>query len=246
VVVRSDANLTAIPSAEERRRSSSTPWIAGALLIAGLTVVVSMFSRSRDPQSGSPPVKPADSAAAVTPPPVSPPISPPTPETLPPKDSVVRPPRTLGSLVIEAPDNATVSVAGKGEAIGGWRSDSLKPGVYQVTATVAAPNGCSTATETRSVTVKATARVNRVRFAPRSCGTLVFESSMRDTRWSLTSLTPEDQGTARDGPMPANVTVPVGDYYRAISKSKCSPYIDTVRVQANQTNRLPRRNPFCP
>jgi hypothetical protein len=206
-----------------------------------------MLSRSRDAQSALPPGRATDSAAAVTPPPPSPPVTAVVPETLPPKDSMVRPPRTLGSLVVEAPGDATVSVAGKGEAIGGWSSDSLKPGVYKVTATVDAPPGCPTATETRSVTVKATARVNRVRLTPRSCGTLVFESSMRDTRWSLTSLAPEDQGgSPREGAMPANVLLPVGEYYRAISKSKCSAYIDTVRVQANKTDRLPRRNPICP
>ena len=247
VVVRSDANLTPIPTGAQPKTSVSTPWIAGALLIAGLTVAVSMFSRSRDAQSALPPVKSTDSAAAVTAPPASPPVTPAVSETLPPKDSAARPVRTLGSLVVEAPGDATVSVAGKGEAIGGWSSDSLKPGVYKVTATVDAPAGCPTATDTRSVTVKATARVNRVRLSPRSCGTLVFESSMRDTRWSLTSLAPEDQGgSPREGPMPASVMLPVGDYYRAISKSKCSAYIDTVRVQANKTDRLPRRNPICP
>ena len=245
VVVRSDANLKPV-TGPAPNKANATPWIAGALLVAGLMVAVSMFSRSRDAQSALPPVKPADSAASVISPPVSPPVSPPAAETLPPKDSVVRPPRTLGSLVVEAPENAIVSVAGKGDAIGGWSSDSLKPGTYKVTATVDAPSGCPTATDARSVTVKASARATRVRLSPRSCGTLVFQSSMRDTRWSLISLTPEDQASPREGPMPANVMLPVGDYYRAISKSKCSAYIDTVRVQANKTDRLPRRDPICP
>jgi serine/threonine-protein kinase len=220
VVVRSDANLTPVAPGPKTKKSSAAPWVAGALLVAGLMVAVSLLSRSRDAQSALPPAKTADSAAAVTSPPVTPAVTPPVPETLLPKDSVARPVRTLGSLVVEAPENATVSVSGKGEAIGGWSSDSLKPGVYKVTATVDAPSGCPTATDTRSVTIKASGRVNRVRLSPRSCGTLVFESSMRDTRWSLTSLTPEDQGNSpREGPMPANVTLPVGDYYRAISKS---------------------------
>jgi serine/threonine-protein kinase len=76
VVVRSDGYPAAVDNGTARKRSSA-PWIAAALLVAGLTVAGSMYSRSRDAQSGPPTVKPPDSAALSTPPPVLPPVTPP-------------------------------------------------------------------------------------------------------------------------------------------------------------------------
>ena len=245
VVVRSDANLTPVPPTEEHRKSTNTAWVAGALVVAGLTVAVALFSRSRDAESALP-VKPSDSAAAVTPPPTSPPAAQPTPETLPPKDSVVRLPRTVGSLVIDAPENATVAVAGQGDpAIGGWRSDSLKPGVYQITATLPqAPSGCATASVARSVTVRATARATRVRLDPRGCSTLSFDATPKGARYVLTSLTPGDSSLTRQGSVPSErLMLPVGDYQRVISHPRCQNYTDTVRVGGAE--RLPKVPLFC-
>ena len=76
VVVRSDGYPAAASNGTGPRRSGSVPWIAGALLIAGVTVGASMFSRWRGGETAAPPVKQADSAAAVTPPPTSPPVTP--------------------------------------------------------------------------------------------------------------------------------------------------------------------------
>jgi hypothetical protein len=68
---------------------------------------------------------------------------------------------------------------------------------------------------------------------------------MRDVRWSLKSLTPEDNGLHKDGSLPVTITLPVGDYERVINRTKCSPYIDTVHVQPMRTDTLTRRNPVC-
>jgi serine/threonine protein kinase len=245
VVVRSDGYPAAAANGAGPRRSS-VPWIAGALLVAGLTVAVSMFSRSRDAESAPPAVKPPDSAAAVTPPPASPPVvTPPGTETLPPKDSVVRPVRTVGSLVVEAPDNATISINGREEAIGnGWRSDSMKPGSYEVSASVPAPSGCPTASATQSVLVRATSKVAHVRLSPRGCALLSFEAAPKGSRYVLTSLTPGDSVSARRGTVPAErLLLPVGDYLRIITHEKCADYGDTVHVGAPE--KLPKRTLLC-
>jgi serine/threonine-protein kinase len=245
IVVRSDGYPATPANGSAGKRSSSTPWIAGALLVAGLTVAVSMFSRSRDAQSALPPAKPADSVAAVTPPAVTPAVTPPMAETLVPRDSVVRPPRTVGALVVEVPDIATVSVNGRDEAIGGWRSDSLKPQTYQISASVPAPMGCPTATVTQAVVVRAVAKPSRVRLSPRSCGTLTFDAVPAKAQWTLTSLTPSDSGARRTGTVPAiKVLLPVGDYARVISHPRCFAYSDTITVDARDRT-LPIRRPPC-
>jgi len=244
VVVRSDGYSAASANGTGPKRSSA-PWIAGALLVTGLTVAIAMFSKSRDAESAAPPVKPPDSGAAVTPTPVSPPLTAPVTETLPPKDSVVRPVRTVGSLVVEAPDNATISINGREQGIGnGWRSDSLKPGSYEVAASVPAPAGCPTAIATQSVLVRATSRVARVRLSPRGCALLSFDASPRGSRYVLTSLTTGDTLPPRRGTVPAErLLLPVGDYARLISYEKCADYGDTVHV--GMPERLPKRTLLC-
>ena len=246
VIVRTDPH-SAIEEPAGERKTRGTPWLVGAGLVAAFAVAVALpvFTR-RNAESALPPTKQLDSsgAAAVTPPVM--PVLPATPaDTAGRKDSAQKPPRTVGSLVVEAPDNATVSVEGQQPAIGGWRSDSLKAKTYQVSAAVPAPPGCPTATVSQKAVVEARARATRVRLSPRSCGTLFFTSNVRDARWSLISLTPDDSGTRRDGTVPANETLPAGPYQRVISKPKCGSYVDTLRVAPNRTDSLPRRNPDC-
>jgi len=244
VVVRSDGYPAAAANGAAPKRSS-VPWVAGALLVAGLTVAVSMYSRSRGPQSVTPTVKPPDSAAAFTPPPVLPPVSRSPTESLPPKDSVARPPRTVGSLVIEAPDNATISIDGREQAIGnGWRSDSLKPGSYEVSASVPSPSGCPTSTAAQSVVVRASSKVARVKLSPRGCALLSFDALPKGARYVLTSLTPGDSTASRRGIVPVErLMLPVGDYQRSITHERCTDYNDTVHVGI--ADKLPKRSLFC-
>ena len=249
VVVRSDGYPAAAENGSAPKRSSSAPWIGGALLIAGLTVGASIFSRWRSGDAASPSVKQADSAAAVTPPPVSPPVTPAVTETLPPKDSVVRQVRRVGSLLVEAPDNATVTITSRGQTIGegvgnGWRSDSLTPGSYEVSATVPAPSGCPTAAATQSVVVRATARASHVRLSPRSCAVVSFDAAPKGSRYVLTSLPLTDSLSSRRGTVPAErLLLPVGEYLRVITHENCVDYVDTVRV--GTPDRLPKRNLIC-
>jgi serine/threonine-protein kinase len=249
VVVRSDGYPAAMDNGTAPKRSSSTPWIAGALLIAGLTVGASIFSRWRSGDAAPPPVRPADSAAAVTSPPTSPPVAPPVTETLPPKDTAPRPVRNVGSLLVEAPDNATVTISSRGQTIeqavgNGWRSDSLRPGSYDVSGSVPAPSGCPTATTTQSVVVRATAKVARVRLSPRSCAVVSFDAAPKGSRYVLTSLTAGDSLSVRRGTIPADrLLLPVGEYSRVITHEGCVDYADTVRVGVAE--KLPKRTLFC-
>ena len=249
VVVRSDGYPAAESNGAAPKRSASVPWIAGALLIAGLTVGASIFSRWRSGDAAPPPVKQTDSAAAVTSPPASPPVAPPVTETLPPKDTAPRQIRNVGSLLVEAPDNATVTITNRGQTIeqavgNGWRSDSLRPGSYDVSATVPAPSGCPTATTTQSVVVRATAKLASVKLSPRSCAVVSFDASPKGAGYVLTPLPLGDSVSARRGTVPAErLLLPVGDYLRVITAERCTSYADTVRVGA--TDRLPKRNLFC-
>lgn len=207
---------------------------------------LALVARSRNAESAPPLPKQPDTSALVTNPPPATPPGPTAPVgTTAKKDSIPRPARTVGTLEVNVPDNATVSINGRQEAIGGWRNDSLKPQTYQVSATVEAPAGCVTATQSRSVIVRAVARATRVTLSPRSCGTLSFDAIPPKAQYTLTSLTPADSGLRRTGTLPVTkVVLPVGDYLRVISQPRCAPYGDTITVETRDKT-LPVRRIFC-
>jgi serine/threonine-protein kinase len=248
IVVRSDSHA-AIPEDAEapQKHSRGTPWLVGVGLVAAFAVSLAVFAKSRNAESAPPPGKQPDSIGLATNPPPIPPVGPPLAvDTTAKKDSVPRPVRTVGTLVVEAPENATVSVDGQ-EAVGmgGWRSDSLKPQTYKVVATVDAPPGCATATVEQSVVVRARITATRVRLSPRSCGLLSFDAIPAKAPWTLTSLAPADSGWRKTGTGPAtNVVLPVGDYLRVISHPRCYTYGDTVTVETRD-KRLPVRRLDC-
>ena len=245
VIVRTDTHpATATNGTEPRKRSSGTPWIIGAAAVAAMALGMRFFASQRPVEpTQPPPARPESSVAAVPPPPVV--VAPVVPNDTAPRDSVKPAPPTTGRIIAMAPDNATITFLGSEVAKGSvWRSDTLTPGPYQVTATVPAPPGCSTATATKQVTVRAGSRAT-VTLEPRGCGRLIFSSRYSDARWTLTSLTPSDKGPPRAGMVPANELLPVGDYQRAISRLNCSSFIDTVSVAPNRTDSLTPRNPIC-
>jgi eukaryotic-like serine/threonine-protein kinase len=247
LVVKSDSHraISDNGAIHTAQKSRGTPWVVGAAVVVAVAMSLALFTRSRDAESAPPLGKQPDTSAVVTnPPPVTPP-GPTTPvDTAVRKDSAPRPPRTHGGLWVEAPANATVSVNGQ-EAVGGWRSDSLKPQTYQVSATVEAPAGCVTATQSRSVVVRAVARATRVTLSPRSCGTLSFDAIPPKAQYTLTSLTPSDSGLRRTGTLPVTkMVLPVGDYLRVISQPRCFPYGDTVTVETRDKS-LPARRMAC-
>ena len=245
VIVRTDSHaLTPSNGTEPVKRSSGTPWIVGAAAVAVLALGMRFFISPRTGEPTQPPAVRPESSVAVAPPPpvVAPPV---VPNDSGPRDSVKPPPPTTGRIIVTSPDNATITLQGKEVGTGdGWRSDTLKPGSYQVSATVPAPPGCASATATTQLTIRAGSRVP-VKLEPRSCGRLVFGSRYSDARWTLTSLTPSDKGPPRSGTVPANELLPVGDYQRVISRINCSSFIDTISVQPNKTDSLVPRNPIC-
>jgi eukaryotic-like serine/threonine-protein kinase len=247
VIVRSDSHVAVDGNGTApKKKKRGMPWLVGAAAVAAFALAISVFTRSHDAESAPPPpVKPPDTATA-TPAAVVPSVVTAPAETTARKDSVPRPVRTVGALIVEVPSHATVSINGREQSVGGFRSDSLKPQNYQVMASVPAPDGCSSARVTRTVTVRAVARPTRVIMSPRSCGTLSFDARPnKGARWELYSLTPNDSLTLA-GPIPAqSLVLPVGDYLRKLKAPKCADYGDTVSVTAGGTTRPRTQQLIC-
>ena len=243
VVVRSDAHDAIEDHSGGRRRKTGAMWVAGAAVVAVLVAGVSFLSRWQNAES-APTNVPPESTAAVAPPVQTPVVTPP-PVDSGGKDSVpVRPPSTRGSLAVQAPDNAEIKIDDREAGTGTLTADSLPKGVHRVTASVQSDPRCPTASVTTPVTVRA-GRQATVKLEPRACGTLVFTSRLREARWTLISLTPADSGARRGGQVPARELLPVGDYWRIISKPQCTNFSDTVSVRPNRTDSLTSRQPIC-
>jgi hypothetical protein len=73
---------------------------------------------------------------------------------------------------------------------------------------------------------------------------LSFDASPKGSQYVLTPLAAGDTAAAR-GTVPADrLMLPAGDYSRAISHSRCSPYVDTLRVDGTP-QRLSKRVLIC-
>ena len=248
VVVRSDSQTAIRQNGTEPEKTSNKLWIGGVAALVLFALGVSIFSRGRTEGATPPPVTPESTTKALqkdsTPP--APVVTPTQTDTGVRKDSTPRAVRTVGALDVSAPENATISINGKEQAIGGWQSDSLKPQVYRVSATVPAPENCKSATKSVSVTVRAVARPTRVSLNPKTCGVLSFDSPTKGARWTIVSLSPNDSVPTLSGAIPAQALVlPVGDYLRRITGANCADYSDTVSVTPGGQVRPRRQALIC-
>jgi hypothetical protein len=149
---------------------------------------------------------------------------------------------TVGGLLAVVPENATVTITSQGktieQALGGWRSDSLKPGTYEVSAAVTAPDGCPTASKSQRTKVTL-GKLARVALNPKPCGLLSFDALPKGSNYQITSLTPSDSLSPLTGIVPAqNLVLPVGEYALRIRASRCADYGDNINVTAGTPIRL--------
>ncbi len=158
------------------------------------------------------------------------------------RDSVGRPGVPAGGrLTVVTPADASVLLNGVPIAAGRWHADTLKPGDYQVVASIPAITGCESAGETRTVRVRAGgSREESV--TPRPCGLL--ELVGRNTARGTYTVTPAEGGVRREGSVPlANpIVLPVGRYVLKVVKTPdgtdyCAPYESEYDVKPNETTR---------
>ncbi|MBC7896386.1 MAG: serine/threonine protein kinase [Cytophagaceae bacterium] len=133
--------------------------------------------------------------------------------------------RPITRLTIEAPEAASVTVNGVPVGNGAWSADTMKPGLHTVRATVTAPDGCESASQTRSIQVRSGA-TQRVQLPVRSCGTLSI--SLRGTplpsgaRYEI-----QGDGVRKEGPLPMTgvLVLPTGLYDLRVTADKpCQDY----------------------
>jgi serine/threonine-protein kinase len=139
---------------------------------------------------------------------------------------------TVGTIVVNAPADAKITINDQEIGYGQSRRDSLAPGTYGVRAELPAIEGCGESRTFTTVNVVA-GRTHTVNLNPRLCGTLELRAVGRDGRnqnvarelWY--TLTP--QGAAEPAELLLPTTgiiriVPVGKYTLRVTMRECTPY----------------------
>ena len=225
------------PAAPGTRRATSPWWIAGGavLMLAGVSIP---FVARRDAGTGLPahiatdsaPPAPTDSTPAVAA--IALPDSQPVDTA-----SLLPPVPTTARLAVTAPPGARITVNGQDVGRQQWRGDSLKPGRYDLAATLPAPEGCDVAVARSTVMLRAGVR-RSVPLTPRECGQLIIEAQPKGTKFTLVSTLGD---APKEGIVPATMIVPVGRYNLTATpaQSYCTGYRnDDVRVSVEQPTRV--------
>ena len=149
----------------------------------------------------------------------------------------------LGTLRIDAPREASVTVNGIAVGRGGWRADTLPPDSYAVAAFVRSTlAGCPSEREERRVAVTAGGAA-RLTMRPRGCGYLVIDARPDGAQYAVTA----DDGSTITGTVSGAtpVLLPEGAYRLRVLATGCRTYESgSITVLELQTTRK-RVNLLC-
>jgi serine/threonine protein kinase len=167
---------------------------------------------------------------ATTPAPLSPTHAPSIPSPVgSTKPSVREPAKPIVHLT--APTDAKLSVGGTIVGVGDWRTDTLKPGRYEVVAALpdSGNEQCPTHRVTATITVGNTG-TSTTHLSPRACGVLVLDAQPNGAEYAFRSIGGGDEIASGRTPAERPITLPIGEYTLAVSARYCATYSDTVRV----------------
>ena len=213
VIVLAAAALPLLVRRNSQAAALIPPTLAGGTLVLDRQVVDSLRNNSVDP---------IDSVIAT--------------QMARPDTTRRRPRPSLLRLQVAAPDGAQLSVNGISMGLGGWSADTLKPGDYTVRASVTAPDGCESASDARTVRLRAGGTPQRVALDVRGCGTLAItllnKPSPGGARYTLSG-----DGVRRDGALPLGtaLVLPTGLYDLRVTADKpCQDYEQQVQISADR------------
>jgi len=132
---------------------------------------------------------------------------------------------------ITAPADAKLSVSGTIVGVGEWRTDTLKPGRYEIVAALpdSGNEQCPTHRVTATITVGTTGTTT-AHLSPRGCGILVLDAQPNGAEYAFRSIGGGDEIATGHTPAAQPITLPIGEYTLAVSARYCATYSDTVHV----------------
>lgn len=156
----------------------------------------------------------------------------------------------FGRLVVHAPAGSDMSLGDRSLGTATTEPtvvDSLQPGQYSVSATLAAPPGCPTSTDRATVQVRS-GRTTAVTLEPRPCGQLfVAAAGYKNERLQpgriYLQLRGADGTIVREDTLPLEkpLVVPIGTYTLTLTQRLCFPYSEQITVEQGQLVRVQGR-----
>jgi serine/threonine-protein kinase len=157
---------------------------------------------------------------------------------------------TMGTIVVNAPQDARITINDQQIGIGQARKDSLAPGTYTVRAEMPAVDGCGEARQVTTVRVTA-GGTHTVPLSPKLCGYLDIDYVARRNNQVITgspvwfSLSPIQGPGAREATWTGGPrVVAVGRYRLTVRMAECSDYNEEIEILAGETTRVVIR-PIC-
>jgi serine/threonine-protein kinase len=248
-----------------RRRLWSGAAVA-AIVVAGIASLIAfpLGSRVNTTNAATDSLAPTDSASvgmvdtsSIVGPPALPGGSSPPKATAPGKSSpapvtTARP--TVGSISVNAPADAQISIGDQVIGTGNSRKENIAPGQYVVRAVFPTDiAGCESAKQSRLVNVVAGV-TSPLTMVVRPCGMIEIKASGRRADNSIVpgtiwySLKPEGgpEPSATPLPLPSPKVLPVGKYHLRVQMSGCAPYDDDLEIFAGETNARTSIVLLCP
>ena len=157
------------------------------------------------------------------------------------------PPRAR--LVVEAPPRVAVLIDGRPLGTGRVETDTLAPGTYRLTASVAGQTNCPTTSVSETVTIADTG-LQSISLAPRRCGTIMIRMRQGPER-SPISYSIRPVGSRREVasgtlPLRAPLLLPEGAYLlRVQGPSYCTDFNSQFTIRGDQETDPVTFSMFC-
>ena len=148
-------------------------------------------------------------------------------------------------LTVRAPAVATVRVNGRRVGNGVWRSDTMPPADYDITATVPSVQPCPSATAIAHVTL-AESDVHSVSLNPQACVPLTLDIRPREASARYVLQGPNGASWRGRTPGDTALVVPVGSYTIRIDAPYCATFSDTLKVVGTGRPHRERISLLCP
>lgn len=218
----------------ERAKRRRRRIVQGAALAAVLLAMGSAWALKQRAvlQAAAPAPPPTASTPSPSPTPSHPNTTPGSKPPGPATPSIPAPSKPI--VHITAPPDARLSVGGTIVGTGEWKTDTLKPGRYEIAAALpdSGNEQCPSHRVTTTVVVAETGTTT-AHLAPKTCGVLVLDAQPSGAEYAFRSVGGGDEVASGHTPAGGPITLPIGDYWLAISARYCATYRDTVRVTSD-------------
>ncbi|MFN2398672.1 MAG: hypothetical protein ABR543_08575 [Gemmatimonadaceae bacterium] len=126
-----------------------------------------------------------------------------------------------------------VALNGVAVGRGSWRSDSVEPGAYVVTAQVTSISGCAADRQVTRVVMPARAVTSRVTLSPKGCGRFMLNAQPARGHYALLPIGVRGAAELRGQLSDKAVTlvVPAGDYRLTVSAPYCADFRGDVTIE---------------